>query len=91
MFFGFCPKKNLENEFSLFSVNDHYQCNQERNLETNFNECVISKVMFCVGNEKVKCVGWISIIGLYLTRTLTFVSSSFLRQPITIIYKTLIF
>jgi tetratricopeptide (TPR) repeat protein len=61
-----CPKKNLENGFSPFSINDHCKCNEERkNHETcNNNDeslCLFdeeSDVLFCVGNEEIKCVRW---------------------------------
>lgn len=57
-----CPKKNLEKRFSPFSINDHCQCNEERKNET-LNECLClsdeeSDVLFCVGNEEIKCVRW---------------------------------
>ncbi|RDY13757.1 Ethylene-overproduction protein 1, partial [Mucuna pruriens] len=55
-----CPKKNLEHGFSLCSVNDHCQCQQEPNQET-YSESVClsdeeSDVLFCVGNEEISCV-----------------------------------
>ncbi|XP_058755578.1 ethylene-overproduction protein 1-like [Vicia villosa] len=55
-----CPKKNLENGFSPFSINDHCQCNEERKSDTS-NDCVSlsdeeSDVLFCVENEEIKCV-----------------------------------
>lgn len=60
-----CPKKNLENGFNPFSINDHCKCTQEEKKHENFvnDECVClsdeeSDVLFCVGNEEIKCVRW---------------------------------
>ncbi|CAI8596985.1 unnamed protein product [Vicia faba] len=57
-----CPKKNLENGFSPFLINDRCRCNEERKNETS-NDCVClsdeeSDVLFSVENEEIKCVRW---------------------------------
>ncbi|KAL1308515.1 hypothetical protein HN51_050475 [Arachis hypogaea] len=58
-----CPKLNLVNGFSPFSVNDKCQCPKESKQE-NITESSLflpyeeKDISFCIGDEEIHCVRW---------------------------------